>query len=55
MKKKNILNLIKYYSENNDSGFKSEAYEIAKYFDSIGDYQLAEYIKIGRASCRERV
>lgn len=37
MKKKNILNLIKYYSENNDSGFKSEAYEIAKYFDSIGD------------------
>lgn len=44
MKKKNILNLIKYYSENNDSGFKSEAYEIAKYFDSIGDYQLAEYI-----------
>lgn len=44
MKKKNIINLIKYYSEHNDSGFKSEAYEIAKYFDSIGDYQLAEYI-----------
>lgn len=44
MKKKNILNLIKYYSENNDSGFKSEAYEIANYFDSIGDHQLAEYI-----------
>ena len=44
MKKRNILNLIKYYSEKNDLGFKNEAYEIAKYFDSIGDYQLAEYI-----------
>jgi len=44
MKKKNIINLIKYYSENNDSGFKNEAYEIARHFDSIGDYQLAEYV-----------
>lgn len=44
MKKKNILNLIKYFSEKNEIGFRSEAYEIAKYFDSIGDYQLSEYI-----------
>jgi len=44
MKKKNILNLIKYYSEKNDVGFRNEAYEIAKDFDSSGDYQLAEYI-----------
>lgn len=44
MKKKNVLNLIKYYVENNDSGFRSEAYEIAKDFDNTGDYQLAEYI-----------
>ena len=44
MKKKNVINLIKYYAENNDSGFRSEAYEIAKDFDQIGDYQLAEYI-----------
>lgn len=44
MKKKNIINLIKYYSEKNDSGFRNEAYEIAKYFDATGDYQLAEYI-----------
>lgn len=44
MKKKNVINLIKYYSEHNDAGFRSEAYEIAKYFDSIGDYQLAEHI-----------
>ena len=44
MKKKNILNLIKYYTEKNDSGFRNEAYEIARYFDNIGDYQLSEYI-----------
>lgn len=44
MKKKNILNLIKYYAENNDAGFRNEAYEIAKYFDKIGNYQLSEYI-----------
>ncbi len=44
MKKKNVLNLIKYHAENNDSAFKSEAYEIARYFDETGNYQLAEYI-----------
>lgn len=44
IKKKNILNLIKYYSENNDAGFRAEAYDIARYFNSIGDTQLAEYI-----------
>ncbi len=44
MKKKNIINLIKYYSEENDEGFRNEAYEIANDFDASGDYQLAEYI-----------
>lgn len=44
MKKKNIINLIRYYSEKNDDGFRNEAYEIAKDFDASGDYQLAEYI-----------
>ena len=44
MKKKNIINLIKYHAENNDAGFRSEAYEIARDFDKSGDYQLAEYI-----------
>lgn len=44
MKKKNVLNLIKYYSDHNDSGFRNEAYEIAKDFDTSGDYQLSEYI-----------
>ena len=44
MKKKNIINLIKYYTEKNDVGFRNEAYEIARDFDGAGDYQLAEYI-----------
>lgn len=44
MRKKNILNLIKYYAEHNDAGFRNEAYTIAKLFDQAGDSQLAEYI-----------
>lgn len=44
MKKKNVINLIKYYAEKNDMGFRNEAYEIARQFDTSGDYQLSEYI-----------
>ena len=44
MKKKNVLNLIKYHAEKNDSAFRNEAYEIAKYFDKSNNYQLSEYI-----------
>jgi len=44
MKKKNIINLIKYHVEDNEPGFRNEAYEIAKDFDGSGDYQLAEYV-----------
>lgn len=44
MKKKNIINLIKYHAEENEAGFRSEAYEIAREFDSTGDFQIAEYI-----------
>lgn len=44
MKKKNILNLIKYHSENNDLQFRQEAMEIARFFDENGDRPLAEYI-----------
>ena len=44
MKKQNVLNLIKYHVEKNESGFRKEAIDIARYFDSIGDDQLAEYI-----------
>ncbi len=38
MKKKNVINLIKYYSEDNDAGFRSEAYEIARDGYSLWTY-----------------
>ena len=44
MKKQNIINLIKYHVERNENGFRNEAINIARYFDSIGDDQLAEYV-----------
>lgn len=44
VKKGKVINLIKYYAENNDSGFRNEASQIANEFDQTGDYQLAEYI-----------
>lgn len=44
MKKKNIINLIKFHSEKNELQFRNEAIEIARYFDKVGDYQLSEYI-----------
>ncbi len=44
MKKKNIINLIKYHVENNEAGFRNEAFEVANDFDKSGDVQLAEYI-----------
>lgn len=45
MKKRNVLNLIKYYTEQNDEGFRREALNIAKYFDENNDPELAEYIQ----------
>lgn len=44
MKKRSVVNLIRYHTENNDAAFRNEAYEIAREFDAAGDYQLAEYI-----------
>jgi len=44
VKKESILNLIKYHTEKNETAFRNEAVTIAKDFDAIGDYQLAEYI-----------
>ena len=44
MKKIDVINLIKYYSEKNDYAFRNEAYKIANDFDKSGDIQLAEYI-----------
>lgn len=44
MKKRNVLNLIKYHVDGNEYGFRQEAIEIANSFDRAGDTQLAEYI-----------
>lgn len=44
MKKKSIINLIRFHSEHNEAGFRNEAYEIAREFDAIGDSELAQYI-----------
>lgn len=44
MKKRSILNLIKYHAEHNDAAFRNEAYSVARDFDAAGDYQLAEYV-----------
>ena len=44
MKKQNLINLIKYHMEKNDTAFVSEASEIAKEFDASGNHELAMYI-----------
>lgn len=44
MKKKDIIDLIKYHSLNNDVSFNNIAYKIADEFDSKGDHELAQYI-----------
>lgn len=44
MKKKNVINLIKYHTENKEQEFRDEAYEIAQDFLKSGDDELARYI-----------
>lgn len=44
MKKKNIINLIRYHVEKNDTAFRDEAYTVAKSFHEMGDFQVSEYI-----------
>ena len=44
MKKKDIVSLIKYHTEQNEAGFREQAYQIAKEFDSTGDSLLAQYV-----------
>lgn len=44
MKKKNVINLIKYHTENKEQEFRNEAYEIAQDFLRGGDDELAHYI-----------
>ena len=44
MKKRNVINLIRYHEDHNESAFRNEAAEIARDFDANGDTQLAEYV-----------
>lgn len=44
MKKRNVINLIRYHSEKNEPAFRAEALAIAQEFDKTGDVQLSEYI-----------
>ena len=44
MKKRNVLNLIRYHTDGNNAGFRNEAYTIAESFYQSGDLQLSEYI-----------
>lgn len=44
MKKKDVLNLIKYHYDKNEVEFKNQVLEIARDFDRSGDAQLSEYI-----------
>lgn len=44
MKKQNILNLVKYYAEKNDSAFRSEVAEIARDFENNGDSDFGNYL-----------
>lgn len=44
MQKKDIVELIKYHAEGDDSAFREKAYQIARLFDKNGDLQIGEYI-----------
>lgn len=44
MKKQNIINLVKYHTEQNHAAFVSEVSEIAREFDAKGDYEVAQYL-----------
>lgn len=44
MKKKNVINLIRYHEEKNEAAFRTEALEIVKYFYDNGDDIVADYI-----------
>ena len=44
MKKRSVINLIRYHQESNDAAFRSEALIIAKEFYEDGDNQILNYI-----------
>ena len=44
MKKKSVINLIRYHVEGKETEFRNEAYDIAQTFFKTGDEELAHYI-----------
>lgn len=44
MKKQNVINLVKYYVEKNDSAFRSEVLEIANDFEKNGELEISRYL-----------
>lgn len=44
MKKQNIINLVKYYVEKNDSAFRNEVMEIANDFEKNGENEIGSYL-----------
>lgn len=44
MKKQNLVNLIKYHTENNEDAFRGEVVEIVRDFDRQGESNLAQYL-----------
>ncbi len=38
MKKRDVVELIRYHAEHNETGFKVAAYTVAKCFDEMGDH-----------------
>lgn len=44
MKKRNLINLIRYHEEKNEAAFRAEALEVAKDFYDSGDNLIADYI-----------
>ena len=55
MKKKNIINLIRCYTEKNDEGFRNESYEIARDFDESGDHLATLFTEINSFPQPDRI
>ena len=44
MRKGDLVDLIKYHYDGDENSFKNMSYDIAKYFSSIGDDEIARYV-----------
>lgn len=46
MKKRDVVELIRYHAEHNEPGFKVAAYTVAKCFDEMENHELAHYVMV---------